>query len=169
MTQIIEVIKIIKWLEHIIGTEGPHIMLRNTDIMDYLTDKKDSKIIIEKEEKITIQTIKKLMEDINENDDDFPRAPMTTIVYWLEEIIDEQEPIYLDTGIMDHLIDELESGNETDDIIIIKNGTIKNVRKAFEKINDNTVFKEALESGRGYFLDNIKKLDDNKYKLVWGS
>jgi hypothetical protein len=170
MTQIQEAIKILKWLERIIGTDGPLVMLRNKDIMCYLTDDVKSKIVIGGEKKITLQTVKKLLENIKKGE--FPRPPITTIVNWLDKIIGIKGPIYLDTGIMEHLIYELESGNRTSDMITIKGETItiKNVRKAFEKIDNNEVFKEALlRSGRSYYLDNIIKLCDYKYKIGWGS
>ena len=78
-------------------------------------------------------------------------------------------PIYVDTGIMEHLFDELESGKRTNDMIVIKNTTIKDIRKALEAINKNEIFKEALESGRSYFLDDIRELCNYKYKFIWGS
>ena len=153
------------------------------ETIKYLTYETDTKgkpieppeIIIGTTEKITLQTIKLSIRNIETPFSEPKIQPIVSvIIQWLEEIIGKHGPIYVDTKIMEHLLEELDSKKRTNDMITIKKKggkiKIKDVRKAFEKINKNEVFTEALiESGRSYYLDNIKELCNYKYAIQWGS
>jgi hypothetical protein len=96
-------------------------------------------------------------------------------INWLNKVLGKEQTIYLDTNIMKHLLDELDSGKTTNDVVKIvpesKTGkiTMKSIKNAFEKINNNVVFNEAFDTGRSYFFEGFEETEYNKYKISWGS
>jgi hypothetical protein len=92
----------------------------------------------------------------------------------LNEMIGEQGPLILDTGILQHSDNSEKYDPSSDHIIIGEDETeisFDDIYAAFQKMDKIKIFKKELNSGRSYFFEGIRKNKKNpkKFDISWGS
>jgi hypothetical protein len=90
---------------------------------------------------------------------------------WMCEVVGKTGPIYLDTRIIDHAFEQNDPLS-CDVITVGKNGkviTIKDVKRAFDRIQNKKLFKRYFELERTYVFEGINRKSDQTYQIMWGS